>query len=70
MKAYFKSLLVQKTTPVISTNEMESYRDALLSEMIKLGASENDFNLVCDNLIIASIINNRKAEDVAWAILQ
>lgn len=38
--------------------------------MIKLGAKENEINLISDALIQNAINNNRNAKDVAWAILQ
>lgn len=51
-------------------NSINDYRSKLIEEMIKLGATENDIDLISDTLIRNSIQNNRTPKDVAWAILQ
>lgn len=50
--------------------KLEQYRSELIKEIINLGATENEINLISDILIQNSIENNRSAQDVAWAILQ
>ena len=54
----------------ISSEQISAYRKMLISEMIELGAADNDIELVSDDLVINSIMNGRAAKDVAWAILQ
>ena len=51
-------------------DKFQQYRSELIEEMIKLGATENEINLISDILIQNAIKNNRSAKDVAWAILQ
>lgn len=51
----------------ISINE---YRDLLQQEMLNLGATEHELELIKDATIRNAIKRNRKPEDVAWAILQ
>lgn len=50
--------------------EIDSYRKALQNEMIKLGANEQELNLIKDATIRNALKKNRKPEDVAWALLQ
>lgn len=59
----------EKTTKEknISINE---YRDLLRQEMLRLGATEHELELIKDATIRNAIKRNRKPEDVAWAILQ
>lgn len=54
----------------ISPSQIKEYNDLLISALKSMGATDNELSLVCDAIIINSIHNNRKAEDVAWAILQ
>lgn len=68
MKKYFERRNVKIATPDIS--KIKEFRESLLVEMEKMGATKGDFDLVCDAIIINAINNGRKAEDVAWAILQ
>lgn len=49
---------------------IDDYRHLLQQEMIKLGASEQELELIKDATIRNAIKRNRKPEDVAWAILQ
>lgn len=56
---------LQKSSPAI-----DSYREALQNEMIKLGATEQEFNLIKDATIRNALKRNRKPENVAWALLQ
>lgn len=70
MKVNIKRLQIPVDTSKISRLRIRSYRKALIAEMVKLGATKSELGLVCDDIIINSILNSRKAEDVAWAILQ
>lgn len=73
MKKFFEIRSRKQITPDISRiseSEIAEYRKSLLAELKKMGADENDINLVSDTIIINAINKNRKAEDVAWAILQ
>lgn len=54
----------------ISLEYFNEYKEEVLEEMIKQGAMENELQLVKEGAIINGIRNNRKPEDVAWAILQ
>ncbi len=57
--------LTKSTSP-----EIDSYREALQNEMIKLGANEQEIKLIKDATIRNALKRNRKPEDVAWALLQ
>lgn len=70
MKKWFINRNIQTSTSEISSLQVDSYKELLIAEMKKLGASEQEVNLVCNNLILNSIRNGRQPEDVAWAILQ
>lgn len=65
---------VKKSTSIyaqeISSSQIKEYRDLLISALKKMGAADQDISLVCNAVIINSIHNNRKVENVAWAILQ
>ncbi|MFG6377340.1 MAG: hypothetical protein K1W19_03320 [Lachnospiraceae bacterium] len=50
--------------------ELENYRLAIQEEMIKMGASKQELDLIKDATIRNAIKRKRKPEDVAWAILQ
>lgn len=69
MKAYFKRL---NSTDIsrVKTEQIDSYRLALVSELKKQGATESDIGLVSDTIIINSINAGREPKAVAWAILQ
>lgn len=69
MKAYFKRL---NSTDIscVKTEQIDSYRLALVSELKKQGATASDIGLVSDTIIINSINAGRKPKAVAWAILQ
>ena len=56
--------------PEISPSHIKEYSDLLISALKKMGATEQELSLISDAIIINSINNNRKADDVAWAILQ
>lgn len=70
MKKFFIKQCSTITTSNITSLQIEEYRKLLIIEMLKLGASENEIKLIRTPTIINSIQNNRKPEDVAWAILQ
>ena len=46
------------------------YRELLIVEMKRQGASDADLQAIKDSIIRNSIRSNRHPEDVAWAILQ
>ncbi len=46
------------------------YKNLLITEMEKMGASPHEISLVKDATIRNAINRKRKPEDVAWAILQ
>lgn len=54
----------------ISSSQFKEYNDLLIRTLKKMGATEQELSLVCDEIILNSIHNDRTAEDVAWAILQ
>lgn len=54
----------------ISLDVFNKYKEKVLDEMIKQGATENELQQIKESSIINGIKNNRKPEDVAWAILQ
>lgn len=68
MKKILECGSIRETTP--DESKIIAYRKLLLAEMRKMGADESDLDLVCDAIIVNAINNDRKAEDVAWAILQ
>lgn len=70
MKKYFLRQAARVSASEVSLKQIETYRELLIAEMKKLGAEENEFALICNALIMNSIRNDRRPEDVAWAILQ
>ena len=67
---FFKKQLTVLVSKSISQDEIVRYRSLLVCEMRKMGATENEISLVHNATIRNSIRNNRKPEEVAWAILQ
>ena len=70
MKKFFlkqASVCISKT---ICQDDITNYRSLLIVEMRRMGATQNEIDLIHDAIIRNSIRNNRKPEDVAWAILQ
>lgn len=69
MKKYFllRNANVRRDVPA---SQIASYRSEVISEMKKLGATEQEFLHLHEETILNSIQNKRKPEDVAWAILQ
>lgn len=65
---------VKKSTNIdtqeITSSQINEYRDMLISALKRMGATNQEISLVGDAIILNSIHNNRKVEDVAWAILQ
>ena len=49
---------------------IEEYREALIEELKKRGATPVELNLVSDEIIINALNQHRSVESVAWAILQ
>lgn len=70
MYKYFINLEQKSVAKTIPPERIAEYREALLLEMERMGATNEDISLICDVMIRNSIINERKPEDVAWAILQ
>lgn len=70
MNKYFLLQSRQIATSQISLSQIESFRRLLFIEMQKMGATDDELSLICDSIILNSIRNNRKPEDVAWAVLQ
>ena len=70
MKKYFLQKQSSMAVGLISREQIEAYRAALLQAMEKMGATDSEKALVHDATIRNSIRRNRKPEDVAWAILQ
>lgn len=68
MNKYFSNQLL--STPNIAPEEVVAYRELVITEMEKLGASESEKALLHDATIKNSIRKKRLPEDVAWAILQ
>lgn len=70
MDKCFKRQVSVCVSTTICQDEIDRYRSLLVFEMLKMGATENEINLIHDATIRNSIRNNRKPEEVAWAILQ
>lgn len=70
MKTYFLNLSSKKPSVEICSSQFNKYKESLILAMKEMGATEDELELLCDEIIFNSIRNNRKAEDVAWAILQ
>lgn len=70
MKKYFMELVKNMPKKSIPPEKIERYRDMLINELEKQGASESDLKLVSEEMIINAINNHRKVDDIAWAILQ
>lgn len=70
MKKWFMKQNNQMVFPDVSPSQIDDYKDSLITEMEKIGASEQEIGLINDNLVLNSIKNGRQPEDVAWAILQ
>lgn len=70
MKKWFMKQNNQMVLPDVSPSQIDDYKDSLIMEMEKIGASEQEIGLINDNLVLNSIKNGRQPEDVAWAILQ
>ena len=52
------------------TNKENAFRTALEQEMKNQGATQEEINLITDDLVKNSVKNKRSVKDVAWAILQ
>ena len=70
MKKFFARQLAVCGSGNISQEEIARYRSLLIVEMEKMGATQNEISLIHDATIRNSIRNDRKPEEVAWAILQ
>lgn len=54
----------------IELKEITYYRFLLMTEMKKLGTTDNELRLISDTMIRNAIQNKRNPETVTWAILQ
>ena len=70
MKKFFIRQMSICSSDTIGQDEIIRYRSLLIVEMKKMGATEDEINLIHDATIRNSIRNKRKPEEVAWAILQ
>lgn len=70
MYKYFEKKLVNAKFSIIDEAEIIIYRQRLIEEMNKMGATEQELNLIHTETIENSIRQNIEPEDVAWAILQ
>ncbi|MBQ8141078.1 MAG: hypothetical protein IJ038_05220 [Clostridia bacterium] len=52
------------------SNKVETYKNSLIAEMKKQGATESDLSLISDVLVLNSIKEERSPEEVVWALLQ
>ncbi len=69
MKKYFllRNHVIDTST---SPEEILQYRTMVILEMKRMGATDQEIELLRNETIINSIRNKRRPEDVAWAILQ
>lgn len=70
MKKFFLLRTSSMVNISIPITEITQYRKAVTGAMEKMGATSSEIALLREETIINSIKNNRKPEDVAWAILQ
>ena len=70
MKKFFAAQMTACASKTICQDDIAQYRSLLVNEMKKMGATQDELCLIHDATIRNSIRNNRKPEDVAWAILQ
>ncbi|MCM1267069.1 MAG: hypothetical protein NC302_04115 [Bacteroidales bacterium] len=71
MKKYFMNQLAAlQEVSDITQEDIASFREMVILELDKMGASENEKNLLHDATIYNAIKRNRLPEDVAWAVLQ
>lgn len=70
MNKYFLQRISQLSTSKVSSSQIESYRELVIIEMQRMGATDYEISLIHEATILNSIKNNRRPEDVAWAILQ
>lgn len=69
MNTYLEKILSQIESPTIDEGELLEFRAQVVKEMKKMGATKVQFSLLKDGVLKNAIRNNRKPEDVAWAIL-
>lgn len=70
MKKFFLERANSMSKENISPSDIASYKALLVAELEKMGATDSEISLVHEATIRNSIINKRRPEDVAWAILQ
>ncbi len=69
MKRFYKAAVCD-SAPDISEKDLTDFKELLIKEMLRLGATDDEISLIHNAILINAILNNRKPEDVAWAILQ
>ena len=70
MKKYFIDAMEKVSLPNIPADQILAFRNDIIEEMLRLGASENDYRLISEPMIVNAITRNIKPGEVAWAILQ
>jgi hypothetical protein len=70
MKKYFLQRSSCQSAATISSIQVQSYRELVIEAMKRMGATEQEISLLHEVTIKNSIMNKRKPEDVAWAVLQ
>ena len=70
MKKYFVNAREKISLPNIPADQILAFRNDVIEEMLRMGASENDYRLISDPTIVNAITRNMKPGEVAWAILQ
>lgn len=55
---------------MITEEKIRVYKEELVEELKKQGATEKEIGLISDELIINAINNKNSASNVAWALLQ
>lgn len=70
MNKYLLKMFPRTEALSIKPEDIEAYKNAVISEMNKRGASDAQIRLVKDGAIKYAIKTKRKPEDLAWAIMQ
>lgn len=69
MKNFFKQRNASISSS-ITQDQIDAYRTTVVVAMEELGATSQEISLLRTETVLNSIRNQRKPEDVAWAILQ
>lgn len=54
----------------ITKEDIEIFKENVLKELEKNNATDVEKKLLSDEMVLNAIVNGRKPEDVAWAIIQ